>query len=55
MVGCPYMDSHAGNCWEGCADALDRGEWRICCKDPRTEEIRLRNLEIYEERFGKEA
>ena len=40
MVGCPYMDTHAGNCWEACADAVNRGEWRICVGHyPRKEEF----------------
>lgn len=30
MVGCPFVDPRAGNCYEMCADAVNRGEWRIC-------------------------
>jgi hypothetical protein len=57
MVGCPYLDGPAagGVCWQGCADAFSRGEWRICCKDPHFDEIRLRNRIDYEARFGKEV
>ena len=55
MVGCPYLDgpSAGGVCWQGCADAFARGEWRICCKEPRFEKMRIENEKAYIAWFGR--
>jgi hypothetical protein len=56
MVGCPYLDgpSAGGVCWQACSDALARGEWRICCNDPHTENLRREYKAAYIARFGYE-
>lgn len=56
MAGCPYLDgpSAGGVCWQACSDALARGEWRICCNDSWTEELRQKYKAEYTARFGYE-